>query len=233
MSRSFAPPPGHPHPPVWSPLDDYLWHTCDILADLVEGRLDRRPLIATTASMAHGDRALAVGPGQRVTWRALGDGSYLHEGGFAFGRPGFVLASVAATAVTNSVRRSRAARDAQPRWVVDGPGEVTVSVRGMHFAHPTSWLDLYWNGPNGWRAIDLVAPDVFQATFVSDRGEQITTRVHSPWASLMFVLSARASFPAHPRLLGGGWLPPDFEHRCALMERPCRPAARLVLDGGA
>ncbi|MFI9206050.1 hypothetical protein [Streptomyces sp. NPDC053048] len=215
---------------MWSVLDEHLWHSCDILADLVEGRLDRRPPIATTARIQRGDRVLAVGPAQRASWRALGDGSYVQESGFVVGRPAFVLAGVAATAIANSARRNRAARDAQPRWVLDGPGEVTISVYGMYFAHPTSPLGLYWDS-DGWRAIDLVAPDAFQASFVDTRGQHVTVRVHSPWASLMFALAARSSFPAHPRLLGRSWLPPEFEEHCARAGRPCRPAARLLVDG--
>ncbi|MBO0657251.1 hypothetical protein J1792_32425 [Streptomyces triculaminicus] len=212
-------------------MDEYLWHTCDILADLVEGRLDRRPLIASTARLGYGDRVLAVGPGQRVSWRALGDGSYVHEGGFAVGSPAFVLASMAATALTNSSRRNQAWRNAQPRWVVDGTSEITISVQGMFSAHPTSALGFYWQS-DGWREIDLVGPDVFQTSFVDTRGQYSTVRIHTPWASLIFALVARASFPAHPRLLGRSWLPPDFEERCARMGRPCRPAAKLMLNDG-
>ncbi|WP_328561791.1 hypothetical protein [Streptomyces coelicoflavus] len=227
MSNPFAPPPENVTRPTWSPLDEYLWHSCDILADLIEGRLAGRPLVATTARLDQDDRALAVGPGQRSTWRALGDGSYRHSSVVAFGSPALVVGTLMGSALGNSTRRRRAASDAQPRWVVDGPGAATITLRRLHFAHPTCELDLDWRALG---AIELVAPDVFQTSFISTRGHQVTTRVHTPWASLAFVVAAITAFPAHPRLLSRGWLPPDFEQRCALLGRPCRPAAQLTAD---
>jgi hypothetical protein len=216
---------------TWSPLDEYLWHSCDVLADLVEGRLGQRPLVATMARLAPGDRALAVGPAERLTWRAVGDDSYTHTSVVAFGSTGFVLGSMAASAVGNSARRRTAALNAQPRWVLDGAGEVTVTTRKVYFGHPVCSLDLDWTGLN---TIDIVAPDVFQTTFLNTHsGRQMTVQLRTPWASLIFVLAALAAFPAHPRLLGRGWLPADFEKRSADLGRPCRPAARLVLDRGS
>ncbi|WP_255951336.1 hypothetical protein [Streptomyces odontomachi] len=230
MDNPYAPPSGMAQQPAWSQLDEYLWYSCDILADLAEGRLEQRPLIATAARLEPGDRALAVGPAQRLTWRALGDGSYMHHSVVAFGSPALVIGSIAGSALGNSARRRAAANDAQPRWMVDGPGEVTVTARKAYFGHPQYWLDLAWTGLD---TIDLVAPDVFQTSFRDiNTGEQTTVQLHTPWASLLFVLAAITAFPAHPRLLGRGWLPPDFEKRCTDIGRPCRPAARLLLKRG-
>lgn len=225
MANPFAPPPEIPSQTLWSPLDEYLWHSCDILADLLEGHVARRPVVATTARLPHGDRALAVGPAQRQTWRALGNGRYTHTNVAAFGSPGFVIGSLAGSAIGNSARRRQAARDAEPRWVVDGAGEVTLTLQRLHFAHPAE-LDLDWRALS---SVDLVAPDVFQTGFVSTRGSHTTVRVQTPWASLAFVLAAITAFPAHPRLLTRSWLPPDFDERCARVGRPCRPAAQLAL----
>lgn len=225
MANPFAPPPANSGPPLWSPLDEYLWHSCDILADVLEGQVARRPVVATTARLQHADRALAVGPGQRLTWRALGSGRYTHTNVAAFGSPGFVVGSLVGSAIGNSARRRQATRDAQPRWVVDGPAEVTLTLQRLHFAHAAG-LDLDWRALS---AIELAAPDVFQTSFVNARGSQVTVRVQTPWASLAFALAAITAFPAHPRLLTRGWLPPDFEQRCARVGRPCRPAAHLAL----
>jgi hypothetical protein len=217
--------------PAWSPLDEYLWHSCDILADLAEGRLARRPLVATYARLEQGERTLAVGPAQRLTWRALGNGNYTHSSVVAFGGPAFVIGSMAGAALGNSARRRSAELRAQPRWVVEGAGEVTVTTRKVYFGHPTSWLKLGWNGLD---TIDLVAPDIFQTSFHNvDDGQHTTVQISTPWASLIFVLAALTAFPTHPRLLSQGWLPPHFEQRCARMGRPCRPAARLVLNNGS
>lgn len=225
MANPFAPPPEIPSRPLWSPADEYLWHSCDIVADVLEGRVARRPVVATTARLQHGDRALAVGPAQRQTWRAVGNGGYSHTSVAAFGSPAFVFGSLAGAAIGNSARRRQAARDAEPRWVVDGNGEATITLRRLHFAHAAE-LDLEWGGLS---SIDLVAPDVFQTSFINTRGSHGTVRVQTPWASLAFALAAVTAFPAHPRLLACGWLPPDFEERCARVGRPCRPAAQLAL----
>lgn len=121
-ANPFAPPPGHVDTPAWSFLDDHLWHSCEIVADLLADGLARRPLIATTARLERDDRALAVGPGQRSTWRAPGDGRYQHNSVVAVGNPTFVIGSLLGSAIGNAARRRQAARDARPRWVVDGPG---------------------------------------------------------------------------------------------------------------
>lgn len=221
------PPPAEPQWPVWSSLDEYLWFSCDIIADLLEGRIDQRPLVPARARIQPGDRALAVGHAQRYTWRPVGDGSYTQSSMFAFGGPVFVVGALAANAVGNSVRRNNAARDAQPRWVLDGTGEVTVTLGAAFFGHPTAWLNLHWNGLD---TLDLVAPDVVQTSFRNTNGGgSATLQLRTPWASLIFVLAGLSSFTAHPQLLGGYWLPPGFEERCATLGRPCRPAQSLVL----
>ncbi|MBC9731075.1 hypothetical protein H8R17_42370 [Streptomyces sp. TRM68367] len=107
---------------------------------------------------------------------------------------------------------------------------MTVTTRKVYFSHPQCPLDLAWGGLD---TIDLVAPDVFQTSFQNiNNGRYTAVQLHTPWASLLFVLAAIAAFPAHPRLLGRGWLPPDFESRCTQIGRPCRPAARLLLEHG-
>ncbi|MER6916522.1 hypothetical protein ABT354_33125 [Streptomyces sp. NPDC000594] len=227
MANPSEPQPKSPGPPLWSPFDEYLWYSCDILADVLEGKAAGRPMVATTARLQHGERALAVGPGQRQTWRSIGDGSYTQSGVLAVGSTGFVIGSLVGSAIGNSARRRQAERDAQPRWIVDGTGEVTITSRRLHFAHAAD-LDLPWNSLN---SIELVAADVFQTSFINIRGShsQMTVRVRTPWASLAFALAAITAFPAHPRLLARGWLPADFEQRCIQAGRPCRPAAHLAL----
>ncbi|MEV8565606.1 hypothetical protein AB0436_08515 [Streptomyces sp. NPDC051322] len=224
-ANPFAPPPGHVNAPAWSSLDDHLWHSCEIVADLITGGLARRPLIATTARLERDDRALAVGRGKRSTWRASGNGRYQQNSVVAVGNPAFVIGSLLGSAVGNSTRRRQAARDAQPRWMVDGSGEVTITCQKLHFASSTIGLDLDWKALS---TIDLVSEAAFLTSFVNTRGQQVTTMVHTPWASLAFAVAAITAFPAHPRLLCGGWLPPGFEQKCARFGRPCRPAATLA-----
>lgn len=214
--------------PPWTPLDDFLLYTCDVIADVIEGRVHQRPLVPSVVRLEPGDRALACGQAERFTMRAAGDGSYRHSNMFAVGGPTFVAGTLAVNAIGNSVRRNNAARDAQPRWMPDGFGDITATMRHVRFVHPIAPLSLYWNGLD---AVDLPAPGVFQASFQDIHGHGYTSiRMHSPWASLMFALAALDSFPAHPRLLSATWLPPYFEHHAAAHGRYCRPAARLAIS---
>ncbi|MFZ3473617.1 hypothetical protein ACODT3_08140 [Streptomyces sp. 4.24] len=206
-------------PPDWTPVDDHLLYTCAVVHDLVHGRLSARPPVPSRVRLAPGELPLASGPATRYTWRALGNGSYQQSSVVAFGGTGFVLGSMAASALGNAARRNRAAADAQPRWAIDGPGELTVTDRRAYFGHPQSYLDLNWSG---LATMDLVGADVFECGFQNvDGGGFLSVRVQSLWASLMFALAAHSAFPAHPRLLNGGWLPPDFEARCAAAGRVC------------
>ncbi|MCX5196412.1 hypothetical protein OOK31_21350 [Streptomyces sp. NBC_00249] len=214
-------PPAAPAHAPWTAFDDHLVHTCRVVHDLMHGRLSARVPLPSTARLAPGELSLAVGPAARLTWRGLGDGSYSHSNVMAFGRPAFVLGSLAGNALGNAARKSRAAADAQPRWVYDGNGELTVTNRRAYLGQPNGFLDLNWTGLD---TIDLAGPDVFQCSFQNTHtGGYSTVRVQSMWASLMFALAAHVAFPAHPRLLSGGWLPPGFEARCAVFGVPCPP----------
>jgi hypothetical protein len=209
--------------PPWGPLDDHLLYTCGVVHDLTQGRLAHRPPLPTTTRLAPGELSLAAGPAARSTYRALGDGSYTQSSTMAMGSTGFVVGALAVNAMSNASRRNQAQAAAQPRWVLEGHGEVTVTDRRAIFSHPQSWLDLGWVG---LATMDLAAPDIFECAFHDINGRGYTTvRLHSPWASLIFVLAAHAAFPAHPRLLTHGWLPPGFEARAAAYGRMC-PSVR-------
>lgn len=210
-------------PVPWTAWDDHLLYTCGVVDDLKHERLGARRPVPTMARMAPGELSLAVGPAARHTWRALGDGSYTQSSVLALGSPAFVIGSMVGSAVGNAHRRNRAQQDAQPRWVLEGPGEVTITDRRAYFGHPQSPLELGWSGLD---TIELAAPDRFQCSFQDMYGGgYCTVQLQSLWASLMFVLAAHAAFPAHPRLLSGGWLPPGFEERCAAAGRGC-PSVR-------
>ncbi len=215
--------------PVWTQMDEFLWHTCDIVADVVEKRLGLRAMVPTTARLARGDRALAVGPAQRYTWRAMGDGSYQHSTFIAFGSPLFLAGSLAASAIGNSSRRRAAEFASQPRWVPDGVAELTVTRWASFHGLPSAPLALPWEDLH---SVDLAGPDLLVTGFTGLGGRPYMVLFQTPWASLMFALAAMTAFPSHPRLLGGSWLPPDFERRCALQGRACRPAPQLLTELG-
>ncbi|NUU24305.1 MAG: hypothetical protein HOV68_22800 [Streptomycetaceae bacterium] len=214
----------------WTQSDEYLWHTCDIVADVITGKADQRPLVASSARIAPGERVLATGPGEQYRFRAVGNGSYTTTGVAAVGRPGFVVGALALNAIGNASRRNKAREATIPRWVSDGGGELTITHLTAYLAHPRNPLSL---GFTGLDVIDLPAADTFEARYHDMYGKgYMTVRLATPWASLVFALAAIAAFPSHPRLLGGTWLPPGFEERCAQFGRPVRPAQRLVLGQG-
>lgn len=215
-------PPNHVQ---WSEFDECLWHTCAIIADVVEGRLEHRPLIATMTALNPGERALVTCPCEVHMWRTLGDGSYMHGGVAAVGSPTFVIGALAASAFTNASRRRKARRDAEWRWVPEGTWELTITSYKASFRLAQKMFEVPWHTLN---SIDLTAIDSVQIGYLGNSGKQETLILRTPWASLIFALGALVSFPAHPRLLGRTWLPPGFEQRCAAAGRPCRPAATLI-----
>lgn len=205
----------------WTALDDHLLYTCHVVHEVAEGRIGNCTPVPTRARLGPGEMPLAVGPAVRSSWRGLGDGTYTHGSMLAFGGPAFVVGSLVGSALGNAARRRRAAADAQPRWVTEGPGELTVTDRRACFGGGGGTFELWWSGLD---AVDLVAPDIFQCSYQDrDGGGHRIARLQTLWASLMFALAAHAAFPVHPLLLSGGWLPPDFEARCAAAGRWCPP----------
>ncbi|WP_328331437.1 MULTISPECIES: hypothetical protein [unclassified Streptomyces] len=203
----------------WNVLDDHLLYTCGVVHDVAAGRIGERAPIPTRARLHQGELSLAVGPAARSTWRALGNGSYVNSSTVAFGSASFVIGSMVGSAVGNAARRNKAISDAQPRWLPDGPGELTVTDRRAVFGQQQNPLDLGWTGLD---SVELIAPEIVQCSFQDTYGKgYMTVQLHTLWASLVFVLAARTAFPAHPRLLQGDWLPPGFEARCAAMGRHC------------
>lgn len=209
---------GEPAAP-WTTFDDFLLYTCHVVSDVRQDRIPNRSPVPTSARLEVGEVSLVVGPAVRSSWRAIGDGSYMHRNVMAFGRSGFVVGSLIGSAVGNAARRRRAAADARQRWVTEGSGELTVTPWRVLFGGLGGRLRLWWTGLD---TIDLIAPQIFECSFNNiDNGRHHVSRLQTPWASLIFALAAHAAFPAHPRWLSGSWLPPDFENRCAAIGRPC------------
>lgn len=87
-----------------------------------------------------------------------GSGQYMHSGGFAFGKPGFVLGMMAANAAVNASRRSAARKDMQPLWrdLQELPTVIT-NYRIMCHMPPRGWLSFYYTAvqefypePSNW-----------------------------------------------------------------------------------
>ena len=96
-----------------------------------------------------------------------GDGAYTRSGSFFLGSPAFVVAGLAGTALANSVRKGRAARDAVPSWRERQEARVVATNRRLLTLLPgRGFLSFWWEGtqefypaPRSW-AMVLVWPEV-------------------------------------------------------------------------
>ena len=201
----------------WSQHDAALWHTCEIAVDLVAGNRPRPAMEVLTPfplRLGPDERVWASGEFQVADFRAVGDGSYVHNSGFFLGR-GIVglagsVAFLAGQAAVNKSRRDAAAEAAAPRWVVVDQGLVYLTAYGCYLAS---------GGLGTWpyRAIsggEMVGPREFNFYGQTPQGP-VNLILVSDWAELAFITWALAVHPRHPQLLGGGWLPPDWLAWCA------------------
>ena len=204
---------GRPRQKEWTDHDSALWYTWDILTKLHQGESQSLPLVAVPFAMQLGgydERILASHEYAMAEWSAVGDGSYLHNGGFllATGGPGVALSAavLGARAIGNAKRKRQAIADSQPRWVWNTRGCIHVSTHGFYLQTPNGLL------PWSWPPIDMtqmVAPATVWIQGQSDRG-RISWLIRSIWAELVFVLWALARNPHHPQLIDGSWLPPGW-----------------------
>lgn len=127
---------------TWSPHDTAVWHTVQVVRAVHERRLDRLPRAMTPfrPHLAETEAVLAQGRVVLCTFRAVGDGSYVHDRGFFFATGGVGLAATAAYAVGQSSgnrrRRQQAAAMATPRWVADDDADLWVSTAGFYPQQP-------------------------------------------------------------------------------------------------
>lgn len=204
-------------PPPYSDHDAAIWHTRAILRHLREGRPHALPQVATAfpPQLGPDERVLAVGRFELLTFRAVGDGSYQHDGGFFFATGLGGLAATAAVAgvraAGNSRRRGAAAADAVPRWVVDDAGVLFVSTHGFYLDTGRAFL------PWAWPHVDtmqLVAPRAVHLQGRSTDGP-VSWILQADWAELVFVLWCLVRHPAHPQLTSGQWVPAGWDARDA------------------
>lgn len=219
---------------AWTDRESILWQTCSYVAALVEGREPAPPSEIMTTFVPQGgpaDMLLAQGPHERLSFRALGDGTYTHDSGYFFATGPAGLAASAGVAVFraagNSNRRHAARAAAQQRWVVEDSGHVTVGTEGFHLA--THEGVFYWT----WGSItaaSLVAPENLEMYGDSTVGP-VHWILHTPWAELIFVLWALRRHRRHPQLVTGTWLPPGFlDHVADQGYRAPIPSPVLLLD---
>lgn len=200
----------------WTDRDSAMWETCAIIADLVAGRLARRPTVPATFALlidpSH-ERLLAQG-NCKASVRVAGDGTYVRKSGWTvgIGPVGVALAgaTIGARAIGNRRRKSQAIRDAQPRWQLAREGTIYVGTEGFYLQGVEGLL--CWSWRNVLEA--EIAGDTGIFVFRSDLTEnQPLWMMSTAWAELLLVLWALRVSPHHPRLVGADWLPPDYPER--------------------
>lgn len=212
-------------PAPWNSGDQAILHTLNINGSLDRGRPDEVPTTLTPIRMAPGERAWVQGPFALYDHRAVGDGSYVHDGGFFFasGAMGaaLTLTALSARAAGNASRRRQAAAATVPRWVQIGEGAATVTDRRIWFQEPHSLYSWSWTSMT---SAALVSPHHLHFTGSTDSGRSIGWVFASDWAELAFTLWARACHPQHPQFVSRGWVPPGWAERAQ---------ARGLRDAGA
>ncbi len=195
--------------------DAAIWHTRRIVAAVLTGQQATLPRVATTfpPTLGHDELLVASGPIELLVWRSVGDGTYTHQGGFFFatGAVGLAATAVAAGAqvVGNAARRAQAQADAQPRWVLDSRGLVTVSTHGFYLEMPAGLLT--W-GYGDVHSMELVGPGAVRMHGQSVHGP-VQWLLQTDWAELLLALWAVVRHPHHPQLVGEAWIPPGWHER--------------------
>jgi hypothetical protein len=193
----------------WTEGDSAIWHTLDIVAATLTGRVVERPPILTPfpPSLGQHEKILVQGAVTLHECIAAGDGSYVHSTTFVGGSgvlgAALAVGSLAGSAAGNSRRRAAAAADATLKWrPVDGGG-LSVSTHGFYLEtrqglYPWSWDAISSSSVVGRGRVHIQGYGTAGA---------MSWILETQWAELIFNLWALTRHRQHPQLVGGGWLP--------------------------
>ncbi|GAA4842617.1 hypothetical protein GCM10023221_20800 [Luteimicrobium xylanilyticum] len=127
------------------------------------------------------------------------DVTYTQTSGFFFGRPSFVLAGLAATAIGNAASRNAARRAAQKQWREHTICRLVVSNRRLLTQIGGRWLSFHYAGmtaiypePAGWALVCQF----------SDAEPLMLSGHHAPFAAVMtmFMTHGEDALLGHPAL---------------------------------
>jgi hypothetical protein len=125
--------------------------------------------------------------------------SYARTSGFFFGRPTFVLAGLAATAVTNAARRSAAQNAAREQWREHATGRLVVSNERLLVQVGGRWLSFHY------AAMTAVYPEPGSWALVcqfEDAEPLLLSGIYAPFAAVMtaFRTHGAQALVEHPGL---------------------------------
>lgn len=137
------------------------------------------------------------------------------------------MAAAAVAAAADAAARSAAmaaanrARASEPRWVAAPPGAMTVTDRRFHLANQHACSVRL----HDLDRIELIRPDEIMCGYTGGHGAHHLLRIHTPWATTLFLIATHLVFPNHSQLVSGEWLPAGFEDKCHLAGKAC-PSVR-------
>lgn len=195
---------------AWTPRDEALVRTLSAVQAVLNNNLSSGPRVLVPFALRSGhpeEHTVADSPYRLWVWQAVGDGSYIRDQSIFFatgrGATGFMVGSMAGQMLANSSRANQAARDAQPRWVLNTHGQITVSDYGfyLHTSASVSWWP--WGDIS---LMELTAPATVQMLGQSTTGP-VRLQIDSNLAELLFCFWALACNPQHPQFTSGTWIP--------------------------
>ena len=203
---------GHP----WTPRDQMLLRTAQVIHAYLHGEFDQirpMPVDFAVAGSYPDHRIIAAAPYSRYAFKARGDGTSVHDGGFFFATGGLGLAMTAGVAIGRAVgnarRRARTEHLSTSAWHPLDRGSIYVNQFGFYLRTPTS-LDGW-----GWGDIlecQMLEPGRLALLGVSAAGQR-NYIVDSHLAELLFASWAIARQPQHWQFLQRVWLLPEWVER--------------------
>ncbi len=200
----------------WNQRDQALLVTARAVHACLSGTYDSIPSIPVdfVVDGNHPDNKIIAGATFSLfSYRAAGDGTYVHNDGFFFATGGLGLALtagfMAARAAGNSERRRRAMHDAQLAWRPVCNGLLYINQYGFYFRTPNSLSKWVWNSIVQCQVLELGC-----VTLIGDGAQgRMNYMIRSDYAELIFAFWAMVRAPQHPQYLTGVWLPDGWVAR--------------------
>ncbi|GAA5771585.1 hypothetical protein Aros01_08124 [Streptosporangium roseum] len=225
-----------PHPPPGGRLNPFelaVWETCKIVDAWTDVGTAKMPVIPTRLRLANREHVfIPESAGEVRYWGAPGDGTYRradYTDAIGISSMNDVKYAQFGLALTNHWREKRARADAQPRWMRRGtPGAEALIITNQRVhvdLGDTHHIDFRYHV---FTTIDLPGYTTFHVTLPSTTGQQLTYRLETVWAPLIFIMAAMRFFRSHPLLLNGQWLPSGIEQYLETLGHPCPPARQYA-----
>jgi hypothetical protein len=138
-------------------------------------------------------------PVSYARFHSLGNGTYQHVSGLYVGRPGFVIAGLAANAIGNAARRSQARSDAMQAWRSHQAARIVATDRRLLCHVGGTWLSFYFTHVTAFH------PEPDNCSIILEFEDTSPLLLAGPNAPLLAVyltwrLHGTSAFSEHPAL---------------------------------